>query len=254
MNTNTIIPSAQSPLLTTPLLASESRMTSKRFLSMFLSAVIGSTLIGCGSNTNSGSAVDIPSTAPVKVVATGLTYTDPISTSDWRLIKDNSSTKSRIVLNLVGPDGLTARGVGFNLNKGKCVNFGQFSGGAYAVNTRVFELKGSNPFYEAYAGTAADPVLFASGILKSGALSTGIYQKDRTREPKNLNLPLVQVAVELPSSGANCNAGDVIALNVVKSKMLPADIGGMDFILTHDVLTKAKQSEITIQVGSLVAN
>jgi hypothetical protein len=222
---------------------------------LFLSLFIATALSGCGSNNDSGSSVDIPSAAPIKAIASGLTYTDPTGTGDWRLVKDSSSTKTRIVLNLVGPDGLTVRGVGFNLHKGKCVSFAKFSDGAYAINTNVFELKGSDTNFEYFAGTEADPVLFVSGILKSGdVLSTGIFQKDRTRSAKSVTLPLVQVAVELPASGISCNAGDIIALNIPKSRIVAADNGGSGYDLTPEVKTKAVMTDISVKVGRLIAN
>jgi hypothetical protein len=218
---------------------------------LLLSFCILSSLAACGGS--SGSKVDVPSPSPV--AATGLTYTDPAST-DWRLVKDASSTKTRIVLNLVGPDGLTVRGVGFNLKRGACAAFGKFDGIAYASNTHVFELKGTNARFESYADTEADPVLFVSAPLKSGdVLSTGIFQKDRTRTPKAVTAPLVQIAVELTKvAGVTCHAGDVIALHVNKARIIPADIGAPDFQLTYDTLAKAKMVDIPVNVGALVAN
>jgi hypothetical protein len=218
-----------------------------------VSICIAMLLSACGGSGGNQSTVDVP--APTKVAAAGLNYTDP-APGGWRLVKDSSSSATRIVLNLVGPEGLTVRGVGFNLSRGKCATFGKFEFGAYARNTHVFELKGTNSRFEPYAGTAADPVLFVSAPLKSGTvLSTGIFQKDRTRVPKAVTAPVVQVALELnKDASAGCHAGDVIALNVVKARVIPADIGGMDFQLTHDVIAKAKMADIAINVGSLVAN
>ena len=194
--------------------------------------------------------------------ATSLTYTDPTGTG-WRLVKDASSTASRIVLNLVGPAGVSSRGVGFNLKRGPGVVFGKFADGGYAANPGVFELKGSNPNFEPYAGTDADPVLFVSAPLKSGdVLSTGIFQKDRTRSPKDLTQPLLQVAVELPGAkgssgistpGPAIKVGQALALTVVKARMVPADIGAMDFILTTEAIAKARMVDISVEVGRLVA-
>ena len=214
---------------------------------------IAAVLAACGgSGGGQQSPVDLPSPSPI--AASGINYTDP-APGGWRLVKDASSTKTRIVLNLVGPDGLLARGVGFNLKRGKCASFGKFEFGAYARNTHVFELKGTNANFEAYAGTEADPVLFVSAPLKSGdVLSTGIFQKDRTRSAKPLNATLVQVAVELTKdTAAGCHAGDVIGLSVVKARMVPDDIGAMDFQLTHEAVQKAKMADIVISAGSLTA-
>jgi hypothetical protein len=212
-------------------------------------------LAACGgSGGGKQSPVDVPSPAPSPIAAAGISYTDP-APGGWRLVKDPASTKTRVVLNLVGPDGLLARGVGFNLKRGKCATFGKFEFGAYAVNTHVFELKGTNANFEAYAGTEADPVLFVSAPLKSGdVLSTGIFQKDRTRTAKALTAPLVQVAIELnKDAAAGCHAGDVIGLSVIKARMVPDDIGAMDFQLTHDAIQKAKMADIVVTAGSLTA-
>jgi len=153
-------------------------------------------------------------------------------------------------------------GIG-QVRRGKGVNFGTFTGGAYAVNTGVFALTGTNANFESYAGTAADPVLFVSAPLKSGdVLSTGIFQKDRTQSPKDLTQPVVRVAVELATSAGpdgktaviNSRSGDVIPLAVVKAKMIPDDIGALtDFMLSPEVIAKAKMVDISIDVGRLVA-
>ena len=222
---------------------------------------------GDGDSSTGAAATDAPTVGIAgdnRPDAKTLSYTNPTG-NGWRLVKDASSSATRIVLNLVGPAGTTSRGVGFNLRKGSGVAFGTFPNGAYALNTGVFELKGTNANFEPYAGTAADPVLFVSAPLKSGdVLSTGIFQKDRTNSPKDLTKPLVQVAVELPvgekKAGANSAAtpnrsGDVIALGVVKARMIPADIGGFpDFMLTPEVIAKARMVDITVDVGRLVAN
>ncbi len=239
----------------------------KLILSISLAALLAA--CGGGDGDSSGEADQVAGDAQAQAdreklaVATTLTYTDPTG-SGWRLVRDASSTSTRIVLNLVGPAGLTSRGVGFNLRKGRGVAFGTFTDGAYAVYTGVFELKGSNPNYEPYAGTAADPVLFVSSPLKTGeVLSTGIFQKDRTHSPKDLTKPLIQVAVQLSvrdtdvekSFAAGSRKGDVIALAVVKAKMVPADIGGLpDFALSPEVIAKARMTDITVEVGRLVAN
>ncbi|MES2017935.1 MAG: hypothetical protein V4484_15710 [Pseudomonadota bacterium] len=229
-------------------------MNNNKNLPVLLSIAV--LLAACGgSGGGHQSSVDIPTPAPAPVAAAGLTYVDP-APSGWRLVKDASSTQTRVVLNLVGPDGLLARGAGFNLKRGKCAAFGKFEFGAYAVNTHVFELKGTNARFEAYAGTEADPVLFVSAPLKSGdVLSTGIFQKDRSRSAKPVTAPLVQVALDLNTdAAAGCHAGDVIALSVVKARMVPDDIGAMDFQLTHDAIQKAKMVDIAINAGSLTAN
>jgi hypothetical protein len=228
-------------------------MNSKHLLSFLFVATLG----GCGGGSSTPAASPPP--APVPTVApTHLAYADPAG-SGWRLIKDASSTDTRLVLNLVGPAGTQTRGVGFNLKKGMGLAFSTFNGGAYALDTGVFQLKGTNSNYESFAGTAADPVLFVSAPLKSGdILSTGIFQKDRTNGPKDSAAPLVQVAVSLAdfsklSVGTVNASADPYGLHVVKARLVPSDIGGMDFTLSPEVLVKAKMLDIAIDTGTITA-
>lgn len=239
-------------------------------IKLLLSILLAALLAACGGGDDGADTTGADTSADAgaldqRPVAKTLNYVDPTSTG-WRLVKDPSSTSTRIVLNLVGPAGQTARGVGFNLRKGRGIAFSTFPNGAYALNTGVFELKGSNPNYEPYAGTDADPVLFVSAPLKSGEiLSTGIFQKDRTRVPKDLTKPLVQIALSLatpegtPSDqsalASASRRGDVIGLSVVKARMVPADIGALtDFMLSTEVIAKAKMVDISVAVGKLTAD
>jgi hypothetical protein len=227
-------------------------MNSKLLLSFLFTA----TLAGCGGGGDS--TPPAPPPPPPVVAPTHLSYTDPTSTG-WRLVKDATSTDTKIVLNLVGPAGTQTRGVGFNLKKGMGLAFGKFGSGAYALDTGVFQLKGTNTNFESYAGTAADPVLFVSAPLKSGdVLSTGIFQKDRTNVPKDSAAPLVQIAVTLGDFTkldlATVNAStDPYGVHVVKARIVPADIGGMDFQLSADVIAKARMQDITVDTGTITA-
>ena len=161
------------------------------------------------------------------------------------------------MLDLVGPAGTSTRGVGFNLKRGMGLAFGKFDNGGYAHDTGVFQLKGTNPNFESYAGTDADPVLFASAPLKSGdVLSTGIFQKDRTNGAKDSAAPLVQVVVTLADftkvdPAAVAAATDPYGLHVIKARIVPADIGG--FTLTTEVLKKARMVDITVDTGTITA-
>ena len=226
---------------------------------LLLSFALTATLAACGG----GSGDSTPPATPVAPVApkaapTSLSYTDPTS-SGWRLVKDASSTPTRLVLDLVGPAGTQTRGVGFNLKRGMGLAFATFANGAYAADTGVFQLKGTNTNFESYAGTDADPVLFVSAPLKSGdVLSTGIFQKDRTNVPKDSAAPLVQVAVTLADftkvdfATASASA-DPFGLHVVKARIVPADIGGMNFALSIDVLKKARMIDIAVDAGTFTA-
>jgi hypothetical protein len=221
---------------------------------LLLSFVFTATLVACGG----GSSSSPPPSTPPTVAPTSLSYVDPTS-SGWRLVKDASSTPSRLVLDLVGPAGTQTRGVGFNLKRGAGLAFSTFSSGGYALDTGVFQLKGTNANFESYAGTDADPVLFVSAPLKSGdVLSTGIFQKDRTNVPKDSSAPLVQVAVTLTdftkTDVVTVNASaDPYGVHVIKARIVPADIGGMNFTLDTDTLKKAKLLDITVDTGTITA-
>ena len=225
---------------------------------LLLSLVFTATLAACGGGDSTPPATPPAPPAAPKAAPTSLSYTDPTS-SGWRLVKDASSTPTRLVLDLVGPAGTQTRGVGFNLRRGAGLAFGKFANGGYAFDTGVFQLKGTNSNWESFAGTDADPVLFASAPLKSGdVLSTGIFQKDRTNVPKDSTAPLVQVAVTLADftkvdfAGVNASA-DAYGLHVTKARIVPADIGGMNFTLTTDVIKKAKMLDITVDAGAITA-
>lgn len=217
-------------------------------------------LSGCGGGDSTpAKAPPAPAPAPVPTATpTTLAYADPTS-SGWRLVKDAASTPTRLVLDLVGPAGTATRGVGFNLRRGMGLAFGKFDNGGYAHDTGVFQLKGTNSNFESYAGTDADPVLFVSAPLKSGdVLSTGIFQKDRTNAPKDSAAPLVQVVVTLAdftkTDPAAVNAStDPYGLHVVKARIIPADIGGMNFVLTTDVIKKAKMVDVAVDTGTITA-
>ena len=221
------------------------------------SFVLAATLAACGGDSADPTPPPTPPVAP-KAAPTSLSYTDPTS-SGWRLVKDASSTPTRLVLDLVGPAGTQTRGVGFNLRRGMGLAFSTFTNGAYAADTGVFQLKGTNSNWESFAGTDADPVLFVSAPLKSGdVLSTGIFQKDRTNAPKDSTAPLVQVAVTLADFAkvdfaAVSASADPYGLHVVKARIVPADIGGMNFTLTTDVIKKAKMLDVTVDAGAITA-
>ena len=205
---------------------------------------------GCGGSPTSITPV------PPLAKPHALSYQDPAG-DGWRLMRDSSSTATRIVLNLVGPAGTTVRGVGFNLQRGTSLAFGTFGNGAYAHDTGVFELKGGNPNFEPYAGTDADPVLFAAAPLPPGiVLTVGIFQKDRSFSAKDAAQSLVQVAIKLvpgspgiPPDATNQSAA--YGLGVIKARIVPADIGAPDFRLTAEAIAKAKMQDIVIAVGTI---
>jgi len=228
-------------------------MNSKLLISFLFTA----TLAACGGGSSTPPASPPAPPAP-PVAPTKLSYTDPTS-SGWRLVKDAASTSTRLVLDLVGPAGTQTRGVGFNLKRGMGLAFSTFANGGYAADTGVFQLMGTNSNFEPFAGTPADPVLFVSAPLKSGdVLSTGIFQKDRTNAPKDSAAPLVQVAVTLADFtkvdyAATSASTDPFGLHVVKARIVPADIGGMNFALSVEVLKKAKMVDVAVDTGVITA-
>jgi hypothetical protein len=183
-------------------------------------------LAGCGSST-----------------ATQLQYTDPKS-SDWRLVKDPATTKSRLVLALVGPSGTTGRGVGFNLQAGTAARWSTFQSGLPVDDAGVFELLNSQPD----PTSPDDPILLDGGVMEGNILTVGIFQKDRRVSAKDVGSPLLRIAIEL---GANAKSG-AIPLQVLKAKMLPGDIGNLNSQL--DLFNKSHLNSITIALGTLQAS
>lgn len=203
-----------------------------------LGILAAAALLGCGSGPGSSSA---PPPAP----AATLGYTDPTSTG-WRLVKDPSSTPSRLVLALVGPSGTKTRGVGFNLQAGPGARWSAFTGGLPIQDTGVFELRNSEP----NPNLPPDPdeyVLLNGGVMDSNVLTVGIFQKDRRVAAKDASQPLLRIAIE-PD---HATVGQ-IPLTLKKARVLPEDIGAY----TDDpatVLTKSRLGPIDIAVGALKA-
>ncbi|HJV91018.1 MAG TPA: hypothetical protein VJ623_11990 [Holophagaceae bacterium] len=190
-------------------------------------------LLACG-----GAYTPPPSapTAAAPAPATSLVYTDPGSTG-WRLVKDASSTSTHLVLKLVGPDGGSARGVGFNLRAGGPVAFhkfhevtatpGTYLKDMYVHETGVFQLKFKNSRYQTDLNWMYEPVLIAGGVKEAGRLLTvGVYQKDRNQDPASVDAAtgVLQVGIDLPASGGPA-VGETIPLTVVRARAIPAFIG-----------------------------
>ncbi len=202
-----------------------------------LGIVAAVALVGCSSSTDSTSTPPAP--------AATLSYAEPTSTG-WRLVKDPSSTSSRLVLALVGPSGTKTRGVGFNLQAGPGVRWSTFTGGLPIQDTGVFELRNSEP----NPNLPPDPdeyVLLNGGVMDGNVLTAGIFQKDRRVAAKDASQPLLRIAVELVQF-----VPGQIPLTLKKARTLPDDIGAY----TDDpatVLTKSHLETIDIAVGTLKA-
>lgn len=207
-----------------------------RTLTSALAGLLLSLALACGGSSSSSSVA--PST-PAK----GLSYSDP-SGAGWRLVKDASSTSTRLVLDLVGPSGLKTRGVGFNLQADAKMKFGTFANGLPINDTGVYQLLSA-------AADPNEPIALAGGVKKGNLLSVGIYQKDRAQPAQDSGSPLCQIAIVFdPAQGIS--AGDKLQLQVVKAKAIPEDIGAV----TDDLWTldkKMHMTDITVATGSLSA-
>jgi hypothetical protein len=237
----------------------------------FIAVLSMGLLAACGGSTPSEPVTPLPEPAPVEspptplsppppaapvVLAQGLEYTDPTATG-WRLVKDASSTATRLVLNLVGPAGESGRGIGFNLASDGSVTFARFEDGAYLKDTGVFALG-----KQGMAAGAYDPVLRAGGVQKGGKLLTvGVFQKDRRQPAQALEVPLLQVAIELDAARVQereLATGTEVALTITKAKAIPEDIGVMpanpnaiDANYTS-VIAKSRMQSVSLAVGELV--
>lgn len=201
-----------------------------------------------------GGGSDSRSTASSSTPAKSFSYQDP-TTTGWRLVKDATSTPTRLVLDLVGPSGLKTRGAGFNLVAPKGVHFGTFPSanpvpdlGApdFPINdTGVYELKNTDN-----TGDPLEPVLLAGGVKPGNKLTVGIFQKDRRASAKDSGVPLCQIALELDPT-AKLSAGESLSLQIVKAKYIAEDIGAFSPTPTAEMVAKAKPVDFTLAVGQL---
>ena len=224
-------------------------------MSILLSLPLALALLatGCGGYTPPPAA---SAAAPVAVPAQGFVYTDPPA-GGWALVKDASSTATSLVLNLVGPDGLMARGVGFNLATDVALSFHPFASHTYVNDTGVFQLKLRTPNrYTTDFPNFFEPVLLVGGVKNSGKLLTvGIFQKDRTLPAQALTAPLCQVGIDF-NPAAGLASGTAVHLDIIRARIIPEDIGALPADMTgdfSDVLYKFRLVDIQVAVGTLTA-
>jgi hypothetical protein len=217
-----------------------------RFLALALTAFAALAGAGCGSSS--------PGTSNPPPTSSGqLVYSDPpASSTGWRLVKNSTSTPTRLVLDLVGP-GDKSRGVGFNLKADPRVRFLPLDDGMPVHDTGVFELRSVLPDTDVPAALG-EPVYFAGGVMPGNVLTVGIFQKDRHLAAKSTNVPVLSIALDISKGGS---AGPV-ALQVVKARSMPEDVGGAvdgpfdpQAILPTAVLAKSQLQPIEIAVGNL---
>jgi hypothetical protein len=214
-----------------------------------LSAAVFGLLAACGHSAS-------PAPAPTPR-AVGLDYTDPDS-SDWRLVRDPSSTVDRLVLNLVGPGGKKGRGVGFNLRSDGTVRFAKFANGSYIHDLGVFKLTNKYGTFSVVDGTAVtnDVGAIVGGVKEGGrVLSVGAFQKDRRWPAQALDQPLYQISIALDPNQA-LPSGSVVALKFLRARSIPEYIGDNPDDPQGDPTTWAYQyriDDVEVAVGKLVA-
>ena len=196
-----------------------------RHLSLLLAGLL---LAGCTSQA----------TTPA---GTTLDYVDPTATG-WRLVKDPSSTATRLVLNLMGPAGTLTRGVGFNLKAPASVRFGTFANRLPIRDLGVYQLLSK-------ANDPGEPVALIGGVKPGNLLTVGIFQKGREQPAKDSGAALCQIALELDPA-AKLPSGEPVSLSIPKAKVIPQDIGKE----TDDPATlapKVRMADVTIALGTL---
>lgn len=160
-----------------------------------------------------------------------VTYTDPAGTG-WRLLKDASSTSTKLVLNLVGPSGTKARGAGMNLvmdAKG-ALAWVKFSDGSYIKDGGVFSTG------------SGDAKLLLGGV-KGDKLMVGAFQSKAADPARSVDKPLYGFTFEL-KSGTNVSAGTPVRIQVGKAQIIPEDIS------TAAALKRLK--DVSVAVGEIV--
>lgn len=220
-------------------------------------ALLTGLLLGLTLACGGGSSSSTPA-APAK----SLVYTDPAG-SGWRLVKDASSTPTRLVLNLVGPAGLPSRGAGFNLQAPAGIHFGTFETGDRVTtglpirDTGAYFLLNSTPIdpisHEPLpTNDPLEPKLLAGGVKAGNLLTVGIFQKDRRVPAKDSGQALCRIALELNPEGG-LKAGETVPLTVLKAKYMAEDIGVFSEFPTKDMESKAHLVDLTLALGTLRA-
>ncbi len=189
-------------------------------------ALLGlATLLACGGGGGGGTPAP-----PPKTIADTLTYTNPTA-GNYRLVRDSTSTQSRLVLDLVGPATGTAHGVAFILT---------LSGSASWTNP--------DSYTQNVAFSLGSTPQILSRKLSGNTLQVGIFQKSKAtgQNPTpatavSLNQTLAKVSLDL---GTSVPVGTTITISATKGSVMLAD-GSL-----IDLSTSPNQ----ISVGSLVAN
>ncbi len=161
-------------------------------------------LTACGGGGGGGTSSQ-PS-QPTKAV--GLAYTDPAS-GDFRLVRDASSTSTKLILRLVGPAASMGRGVAFT----------------FTVDPALADLVKVTDADAEYvqngdAFVLGDAPCFLKGIKQNGTLHVTVSQKGQG-SARPLDATLLRVAVQFKAA-AGLNAGAAIPITVTEGQYLPA--------------------------------
>ena len=224
-------------------------------------------LVGCGGSTTAPAPT--PAT-PTPASATSFAYTDPTTTaSDWKLLKDATSTDTKLVLNLVGPsNGTKYRGAGFTLKYDptqiKVARFKDAEGKPLAYHKDGGVFKDIEVTYDPDGNKVFTPVptlLQISGV-RDGKLMVGIFQnKDDClyeafsggegmgSPARDCSTTLLQVTLELDS--ALKALPGAAPLTVLKARSVPEIvIKAVKDSYIYDV-TDRHVIDIPLKVGTL---
>jgi len=191
--------------------------------------------LACGGGGGGGGGGITP--AP-PTLATTLAYTNPTN-GDYKLVKSTAvaSTASHLVLDLVGPSGITLGGVGFLLT----TNPSQVTWSKVVSTDSVLA---ENP---AFISNATDLLLKTK--TANGVLQVGIYQKGILVSPITTSAETVLARVALDLASATLTSGTSISLSPNANKALI-----MNPVPTSITSSSNPTTAITITVGTLVAN
>jgi|1185.fasta_scaffold27217_2 hypothetical protein len=233
-----------------PMAAEVNAMSHVSIYRLALAVAFLGLLAACGGNSK-------PAPAPGTPSAVGFDYEDP-SGSDWRLVRDSSSSATRIVLNLVGPAGKKGRGVAFNLRSDGTVKFARFANGSYINDLGVFQLTNKHGAFSVVDGKPVtnDVGAIVGGVKEGGrVLSVGAFQKDRSWPAQALDQPLYQIAIAFDPAQA-LPSGAVIPLVFLKARSIPENIGDNPEDPSGNPVTWATRyriDDVKVAVGRLVA-
>lgn len=195
-------------------------------LALGLAPSLLAVLLACGGGGGGGGTTTTP---PPKTVADRLDYTNPTGAS-FMLVKDTTlSTSSHLVLNLLGPAGTSATGVGFILSADTTkVTWAKPAGSdTVLAHSGLFDL-----------GTASPQLMV--GKNTGDQLQVAFYQKGTTKPAVTFTAGSILASVSLDLKGS-IPVGTVVSISAVSGKA----------VLSQG---SAAPQAITIATGTLVAN